>query len=70
VPWFRVNHASDLAIKCNLRGIDAVHLATALEFTHGFYGHHGFVTYDKRLAEEAKASNQFDWVETDPAFDI
>lgn len=48
----RVRADAAVLTPVELRGLDAIHLATALELTPGLTG---FVTYDKRLADSAEA---------------
>jgi predicted nucleic acid-binding protein len=62
-----MQRAGQLAIKCNLRGADAIHLNTAVECV-GLPSHEKrvFACFDRRLTEEAINIGFFDEFVTDP----
>ena len=67
VTWDRVRRAGPLAVKANLRGADAIHLATAIETIGAFSGERRvFACFDERLSMEANNTGFFDELVTNP----
>jgi len=69
ISFQTIRRAGQLAIKANLRGADAIHLNTAMEYV-GLPSHEKrvFACFDKRLTEEAIQTGFFDGFVTDPGW--